>query len=241
MTRHTALLAAMLLASAAPPAFSADPAIEAIEISSARDPDFKPYVRMLAGLDAFERLQAMAPGAALRFLLRPKQPGLTTDGVRLRIAGDAGSHEVLLDGSGYFTLPRVLDAVGEHADMVTNRKKGLYGWRVDVRSPGVPEGMRRLGDLRVECEVRWAVTQDELNIASRMMFKAMGGPCGSARVNVINLAPQPVANVTLITQERRATLPANPNAKDPGKVYVVPLHDKSWPDDTLIAFDAPPQ
>lgn len=242
MTKHAALLSSLLLACAAqaaePPA---DPAVESIEISTTRDPEFKPYVRMLAGLDAFERLHAKAPAAPLRFLLLPQQPGLSPADVKLRIVGDAGSHDVATDAEGYFALPRVIDAVGGNAELVTNKKKGLYRWRADVRTPGVPAGMRRLGDLRLECEVRWAVTQDELGPGKRLLFKTLGGPCNSANVGVFNFAPQPVSTVTLTAGDRRVTMPAQRQIKGQpagNNFYVVPLHDKSWPDDTLIAFDA---
>jgi hypothetical protein len=211
----------------------ADETLASVNISSARDPDWKPYRQMVKGVDAFERLHAKAPAANLHFVLRPQQSGLSLADVSLRIAGDQTSTPVPVDADGRFTLPRVQAALDENADMVLNKKKGLYRWRPDVRTPNLPANVRRMGDLRLECEVRWAVEYDDIGFVMRNMFRALGGPCNTARVNVIFPTEKPLLSLTLVSGEKRVNLLADAPAKE-RRSYWVPLHDASWPDDTLV-------
>ena len=41
----------------------------------------------------------------------------------------------------------------EDASVMPNRKARTMTWRAEIRTPGLPPGTRRLGDLRLECEV----------------------------------------------------------------------------------------
>lgn len=210
--------------------------IQTISIVSSKDPDWKPYRTMLLGLDAFDRHHDLAPGTALRFVLRPQQVDLTVAGVTLRIAGNQTSIDVPIATNGTFSLPRNQPASDENADLVLNKKKGLFRWRPDIRSTGVPVNARRLGDLRLECEVRWAVEKGDLSFVQRTLFHTLGGPCKTSSVNVLYLAPGQLSSATLISGERRESLPIN-RLNEGGHFFSPPIYDKSWPDDTLVEFE----
>ncbi|MES2072170.1 MAG: hypothetical protein V4488_17575 [Pseudomonadota bacterium] len=212
-------------------------------VNGTKDPEFKPYRQMLAGLDAFEQHQQLAPAALPRFVLRPQQADAGVNavsgvsGVTLRIAGDTTSIDVPLAADGTFSLPRNQSLAAEaNADLLLNRKKGLYRWRPDIRSPDVPAGARRLGDLRLECEMRWAVEQEDLSFVKRTLFRTMGGPCRSANIFVLYPAPEKLAGVSLASGQRRESLAAERLAGS-ALFYAPPLHDRSWPDDTLVEFE----
>jgi hypothetical protein len=187
---------------------------------------------MLKGLDAYEKNRDQAPQSTLRFKLvsanntpPPQDPGL-------RIVTDQRSLPVPVADDGSFILPRDEQAAAGNADLLTNTKKGSYRWRPEVRSANVPAGMRRLGDLRVECAVRWAVEYEDVAFVTRNMFRMAGGPCHSNLISVMFPASQPLSRVQMVSGERRADVKLAAN----GKSYVPPLYDAKWNDDTLLEF-----
>ncbi|UOD30789.1 hypothetical protein INH39_03360 [Massilia violaceinigra] len=237
------LLIAMMLAAGPTTAQDAEPVKEAeavkdvdtVQINAVRDPDFKTYKAFVAGLDAFDARHTLAPAAPLRFLLRPSAPDASIEGVTIRIAGNDTSIAVPLAADGTFAMPRSQAALDEDAEIILNRKKGSFRWRPDVRTPDVPANARRLGDLRLECEVRWAVERKEMGFAKRTMISALGGPCKTARVHVMQAAPRALAGYRMVAGQRSETAPAGA-VNDDRMTYVAPLSDASWPDDALVEF-----
>lgn len=220
-----------------PPASAAEDetgdAGQAVQVSGTKDPELRPYKTMLKGLDAFEAHHSMAPTAPLRFKLIAQKADLNLNDVSLRIAGEETSIALKLAEDGTFVLPRDPQALAENADLLLNKKKGLFRWRPDVHSAGVPPNMRRLGDLRLECEVRWAVEAEDLPLMTRTLFRAAGGPCSSKNINVVFAAAKKGTSASLVAGERRIPLELAPD----GLRYIAPLHDKSWNDDALVVLE----
>ncbi|HEU4851035.1 MAG TPA: hypothetical protein VFT37_02655 [Telluria sp.] len=200
---------------------------EEVKVSGMRDPDFKPYRTMLLGLDAFDKHHGRAPAADLKFVLRPLAPGGDIKGVTLRIAGEESSVAVPVSPEGTFTLVRD-PSIEKDAELLTNRKKGSVRWRPLVRSPGVPEGSRRLGDLRLECAVRWAVEKEGMSFVQRNLFAALGA-CNNKRIFVYYHVDAPLESATLREGGRTRDV-ARPGAT----FFSPPLHDESWSDDALV-------
>jgi hypothetical protein len=221
-----------------------------VTVSATRDPVDKSYRNMLAGMDLFERRHALAPQATLRFQLLPRLPDTQLDGIALRVAGDNVSLPVQVGSDHTFTLPRNADAAREDAALIASRKTSTLTWRADVRSPGVPAGMRRLGDLRLECLVG---VEAGLLSNNTQWFTSPERVCGTPDGNYLFFAERPVFAITLQDGERRATLPFNAlyagGTQTPATLpycdcqvlldrsYYAPLWDRSWSDDTLLSFD----
>jgi hypothetical protein len=133
-------------------------------------------------------------------------------------------------------------------------------WRTEIRTPGLPAGMRRLGDLRLECRVGIASSLvSNTNPLTQFISELMTSPtryCGQKNSKYLFFADKPVFSVTLVNGARREILDIDQlYAKaldDPGLVddlpycdcevmldrtYFLPLGDTSWPDDTLVVFD----
>ncbi|OFA05617.1 hypothetical protein [Duganella sp. HH101] len=208
----------------------------AVVVSTSKDPDWKTYRAFNAGLDVFDQQHGMAPTASLRFVLLPKAAGASLKDIKLRVAGDDISIPLAVAEDGTFAVPRSEAALKEDAELMLNRKPGTFRWRPDVHTPGVPPNARRLGDLRLECAVRWAVEQYELPYLFRKMLNAAGQPCVTARIKVDNIAPRPIAAMYLSLNGRRTQLPSS-LLEDGGKVYLAPVHDQEWPDDALLEFE----
>lgn len=239
-------------------------AVPQVDVPSTRSPVDKSYRKMLQGMQRFAHEQAaLAPQAALRFRLLPRQPGRTLDGVRLRVAGDTRSMDVALAPDHSFTLVRDETLWREDAAVLANRRTLSMTWRAEVRSAGVPPGMRRLGDLRLECRVGMeaGLVSNNAHLFA-WLDEALRSPervCTDPRGNYLFFAERPLFSVTLQHGARRATLPfhalyaGNPPASELPYCdcqvllehsYYAPLWDRSWPDDTLLSFeymdDTPP-
>lgn len=156
-----------------------------------QDPDWLPYRAMRRGLDAFARYHALAPDADARFVLRPQTADSTTEGLMLRIVQGDNAILVPVMADGSFSLPPGLPHTDDNAELVLNRKKDLFRWRPWIQSPDLPRNTRRLGDLRLECQVLWALEQ------ATTATPATGGVASSAQVHggpaVGNAAGAPVA------------------------------------------------
>lgn len=209
--------------------------IAEVVVSGIKDPDWKTYRAFTAGLDTFDQQRQLAPDATLRFVLLPKKAKASLKDIKLRIAGDTLSIPVPIAADGTFAVPRSEAATRENADLLLNRQPGTFRWRPDVRTPGVPANARRLGDLRLECAVRWTVEEYETPYVIRKLMYAAGQPCLTARIKVDYFAPRAIVAMYLKAGERRVQLPGD-LLEEGGKVYVVPVHDAGWPDDTLVEF-----
>ena len=234
-----------------------------VTVSATRDPVDKSYRKMIAGMDSFERHHALAPQASLRFQLLPRLPTTQLDGLTMRVVGDTIALPVSIAGDHTFTLERNAQALKEDAALIASRKTSTLTWRAQVRSPGVPEGMRRLGDLRLECLV--GVEAGLLSNNAKLfawlgeLFTDASRVCNTADGNYLFFSDRPVFAVTLRDGERQATLPfqalyaggTQSAATLPfcdcqvllDRSYYAPLWDRNWSDDTLLSFedmDGPP-
>ena len=255
--------AIIMLAAACGAAAQDVPAPPTVTVKAARDPVDKSYRKMIAGMDRFERDHALAPQATLRFQLLPRLPTTRLDGITLRVLGDSVALPVAVAPDHSFTLQRDARALAEDAALVASRKTATLTWRAQVRSPGVPPGMRRLGDLRLECLV--GVEAGLLSNNSRLfawlgeVLTDAGRVCSSPDGNYLLFAERPLFAVTLHDGARTATLPLAAlyagGTQTPSTLpfcdcqvllersYYAPLWDRDWPDDTLLSFeymDEPP-
>ena len=241
------LLLALFLAA---PAFAQD---DAVVVTSVRDPVKKSYRKMVEGAKLFEERKALAPDAALRFKLVPRKRNVQLAGVAL----EAGATQMEVARDHTFTLEYDRAALEEDAKVLSNRKAGTMTWRADVRTPGLPDNVRRLGDLRLECEVGMKaglISNYPKGFFGWLEETFGNGPdyCRRPTPRYIFFAERPLFSVTLAHGERRETLPVDllyaGAARDPSwkkdrycdcealfdRAYFIPLGDDSWPDDTRV-------
>ena len=221
---------------------------QTIHVNSIRNPELKSYRVMAAGLDAFDDHHALAPKAReVRFQLipGPDAPADIMQDVALRIAGSDTTITVPLSANGSFVLPRSAQADSEDADLVTNKKQGQFRWQASVRSDDVPPGMRRLGDLRLQCQVTVAIAKKEIPFLIRTLVAAKLRTtdwCAADALKMGTHSDPAIASATLLDGERRVAL----QVKNGGTSFLAPVGDTRYADDTLIelvykdAGDAPP-
>ena len=232
-----------------------------VVVEGLRNPVDKSYRRMVAGMELFEHRRHLAPAATLRFKLLPRNRATNMDGIELDLVGDSFQEPIDLAPDNTFTLARHPRALKENASVRPNRRAGTMTWRAEIRSPGVPAGMRRLGDLRLECYVGMAsglISNTPAGLLGWMGELLTRGPeyCDQAEPRYLFFAERAVWSVTLVSGTRREVLPAErlyaSATRDPewrkvlpycdcevllDRTYFLPLGDPSWPNDTLVQFE----
>lgn len=135
-----------------------------VHVSAMRNPEIKKYKAILAGLDSFDRHHALAPNVPeLRFRIQPRRGAGLPQQPKV---GIEGTHDFVLplalDAANRFTVPRSEAALDADGELVLNQKRRYYQVVPEVRSPGLPDNVRRLGDLRLECRVMIDIAKDEI-------------------------------------------------------------------------------
>lgn len=205
-----------------------------VAVAGLKAPELRPYQTMLRGAHTYEKLKAMAPDAPFFLMIKPRRAGLDIRTVTLKIVGEQTTVAVPVAEDGTFNLPILGDPEFAHAEMVVNQKKSdnAIGWRPRIVTPGLPPNTRRLGDLRLECEIQWAIDKSDMSFMARSAFALLGGPCNTSKVQMQFEAPAQLAGATLRNAERTQTI----RLTHGGSGFIAPVHDKSWPDDALIEF-----
>jgi hypothetical protein len=255
---RAALGAALILAGVAAggaraQATSSDPT-QHVEIHARRPEarEQKTLAQLRAAESAFQRHHALAPDADLAFRLYARLDAADLGRMRLSYVTDAERRPVPLDDRQRFRLdPSWTDA---GALLQANLPDGALAWKVDVRTPGVPDGARRLGDLRLECEADMfhGNLQRGIRTPAAALMAAEGDLCRLDDAEIW-FAERPIFGVTLQDGARRLRLPYRYVHCSDGtmalaalfdwpwalrdRAFFLPLEDASWPDDTLVVFD----
>jgi hypothetical protein len=261
--RVPAVLAlAFALACAAGWAQQKAPGLPPVTISAKANPDpaEKSYRRMVRGMDLFERRHALAPQASLRFRLLPRHRDTDMRNIRLDVVGRTVETRVPIAPDATFVLQRDRQALAEDAMVEPNRKVLSMTWRTEIRTPGLPPLTRRLGDLRLECEVGMeaGLVSNRRSVFDQIFGALSDTPdyCSRKEPRYLFFSDQPLFAVTLVAGQRRELLPVaqlyggasdDPNIQDDlpfcdcevllDRSYFLPLGDRSWPDDTLVEFE----
>ena len=236
--RPALTLCALLLACALPAAHADDEPVQSVHVTGITDPEMRSYRSVAAGLDAFDAHRALAPNATLRFRMRHKNgpPVTAAGGLQLRLASDDGSFQetVPIDATGLLTVGRNQAAYDAHATFILNQKNGRYTGHPEVRTAGLPDNVRRLGDLRLECRVTIAIFKEQVPFLAKATLNTLmmtSDWCAKKEFNYATLAPRPGLKGTLRDGERSRILASH------GWDLMVPIGDAGWPDDALVQFD----
>ena len=256
----TTVLVALSLNAAAQQPAAGQLAPVTISAQANRDPVEKSYRKMVRGMDLFERQRSLSPQGVLRFKLLPRKRDTSLNNLDLLVLSERVELPVPIAPDQTFTLPRHLQALAEDAQVTPNRKFLTMTWRTDIRTPGLPSNTRRLGDLRLECQVGMeaGLISNSSTFVGRLTSAVIDTPayCDRPAPQYLFFADQPVFSVTLIDGDRREVLPLNrlyagaidtPAWKDDlpfcdcevlvDRSYLLPLGDRSWPDSTLVVLE----
>lgn len=210
-----------------------------VEVNSIRNPEMRSYRSVWAGFKAFDEYRALAPGAPLRFrLLRPDgRPAGAADGLSLRLASDDGSAPVAIGADGMLDIARSQAAYDADAVFILNQKSGRFSARPEIRTPGLPDNVRRLGDLRLECRVAVAIAKEQIPFLARAAINTLmlgSDWCGKKDMNAAFTADRALDGASIGYGGRSAELILH------GESFMAPIGSPAWPDDALITLKFAP-
>jgi hypothetical protein len=184
--------------------------------------------------DVFDKRAAkQAPGATMSFRLPKVDPAQA--GNQVAIVLEDKRIPLPMTSANTFGFVRDYEAQDRDALVVANRyfpKGQMNHPLVQVRSPGLPDGVKRIGDLRLAC-----AAQIEMAKAEGLKFRAVLATvslfglniCDKLEVTKIEAPAAPYDTVTIEDGARRLVQPA--------KQRDTPLlNDKAWSDNARITY-----
>lgn len=216
-----------------------------VEVQGVKNPDMKSYRAVVAGLDAFVEHHALAPAVPeLRFRLtaREGQEQLAADALYLRIVGNSDPIPVTIAADGTFSVPRVQAAIDDNADLILNRKKGVLKGYPDIRTPGLAENVRRLGDLRLECQVMVAIAKKEMGLMMKLFVNTVTMTtdwCDMSfdrkKVRFSFRSLRPLESAEIVDGERREKIDAGDFS------FRAPIGESEWSNEARIELHYAPE
>jgi len=232
------ILLVALLASAG--AVAADEDANVIKVNGVKNPDMRSYRSIVAGLDAFDAHHQLAPSVPeVRFRLEAlPQHELNLPSLSLRIVGNGDPIPLAFAADGTFAVPRNQAALDDKADLVLNRKKGELQGRPVIRTPGLPDNVMRLGDLRLTCEVEIAVVKSEMNFLVRAALSTVlltSDWCNVKMGQFWFKSHGVLTDAAIVEGERREEIKFQRDG------YAAPIGDSRWSDEARIELKLEPE
>ena len=148
-----------------------------------------------------EQRDRFAPNSSLRFVASMTRDEPATRPITLRLTDGTRSVPIVLDTDGGFTLPTLPDGKwwleGNHGP----RQLRI---RPLVLSPGSDRYDRRLGDVRLQCRVLWAMGKADAPLIAAPLVGLVdaAGACDSRRIGFYERTPRPIQTATLVENAR---------------------------------------
>lgn len=221
-----------------------------VHVNALKNPEIRAYRAIAAGMDSFDAHRALAPAVPRLLFLVSRRDGTPLAGElpKARLTADDFNLALELGGDGHLKIPRSRAAWDAKAELELNRKKHQVRVEPDVRTPGLPDNQRRLGDIRLECLVKVAIAKEEIPFFWVMTIDGLllsrdwcswfnGDPhskFGDARYWPVSSSARLQA-ATLREGERSVALKAR------GHTFTVPLSDGSWSNDAIVELAYAPE
>ena len=202
-----------------------------IVVDGLRSPYRLTPTQLREAIDAYAAQRAQhAPDAPLRFEVFGFRTDPTLAGVRFRLLADNGDAiPIVLDANGRFTLPTI-DYSAKLYALQADRRSGSVRVRPLILSPGSSVEDRRLGDVRLNCAVAWAMMRQTLSVVARGMVGAVGGACASGDISVFFKTDRPIASATVVAGDAVKPVPLGPD----GGSFRYIGYDRALPDEARI-------
>lgn len=176
-------------------------------------------------LNAYAKNRYLAPQAPLRFRVED------------RSKADVALRFWLRTGDDIVNLPISSDGLVDLSNIVVTKETSLYSNRAildlhlrpEIFSPNTSNQARRLGDLRLECRITWAMVESQIPLPIKVTFAWVGNPCASKRVGIYQMVPFPLSRATVEYEGKTQSVPFNNSGS-----YRPPIYDKKVPDAAVV-------
>jgi len=217
-------LSLLALSPTVSPNRAAESKVDEIVVTALSKPLTLNSKELTRAVKAYHKLRAVyAPQSQLLFQIvgAAGSDRRVLEDLKLTLRSKEGSVPVPIDADRRFTLPT---SVGKGWTLIANRRVG-FGILPVVLSPGTGTSDRLLGDLRLQCEVQWAMAKPDLSIVMRATASAFGGFCKGSVLPFFEWSDRAIASASVsagalirpvyVTEDRMA--------------YRAPVHDKNLP------------
>lgn len=178
MKHHVVIAAALLAlgAGAAEPPATPLPDVQSVTIAGPLDAEWHSYRHAYKAAAHYAQLTRTRPLIQAHMQIRPREPGLPLDGLRIDVAGEKTALTIAVDGIGRATLPMLKQAYDEDAVLRLNRHAGYYRFsgRFTIREKD--DGVYDAAELRAACEQLLSAQREDGNL-----FRLFGKKCVGVR------------------------------------------------------------
>jgi hypothetical protein len=209
-----------------------EPPLPQVVVTSMKDPYKTAYRNIRKALTAQHDNPQLAPQARVRWMLFAKDGAPVTVPLPITIAGTNGQVPVVQDGDGVFELPATVPDLGDDVELRIGAKRSEVALVPLVETGGIDASSRRLGDLRLECEMTWRLEYDDIPFALKAAMKLMGSPCGSKNFGVPFHVRRKLESATIARDGQPLRLKLGWRSM----AFFAPLHDGALGNDTLITL-----
>lgn len=207
-----------------------------VHINAVKNPEMHAYRAIVAGLDMFDDQHALAPAVPrLLFKVRSRN-GKPLDAPlpTAKLTADDFDLALPVDADALFVVPRNQQAWDSKAELRLSRKRKDVRVGPWVRTPGLLENQRRLGDLRLECKVMIAIAKEEIPFWADALIDSLiltRDWCSFFKNEDRKWSvetPARLSSAVLHEGDRSKALEVE------GRSFEVPLADPSWGNDAMI-------
>jgi hypothetical protein len=174
----------------------------------------------------------LAPQARLRWMLFARDGTPLVPSPPIAIAGSDGQIAVVPDNDGGFELPAMVTGLGTDVELRIEAKRGDVMLVPLVETAGIDASSRRLGDLRLECEMGWRLEYDDIPFALKAAMKLMGSPCGSKHFDFPLRVRRKLDSATIARDGQATGLRLGRRSM----AFYAPLYDDKLGNDTLVTL-----
>ena len=204
-----------------------------VVVSSMKDAYRTAYRNIQKALTAQHDNPQLAPQARMRWMLFARDGAPVVAPLPITIAGTNGHITVVQDSDGVFELPAAVPELGDDVELRIGAKRGDVTLVPLVETGGVDASSRRLGDLRLECEMGWRLEFDDIPFALRAAMKLMGSPCGSKHFDYAVHVRRKLKSATIAHDGQTTGLRLGWRSM----AFHAPLYDDTLGNDTLVSLD----
>jgi hypothetical protein len=214
-----------------------------VHVNAVKNPEMHAYRAIVAGLDKFDDEHALAPKVPKLLFKVSARNGTPLPGPlpSAKLTADDFDLPLPIDqASALFTVPRNQQAWDSKAEFRLSRKRNEVKAMPWIRSPGVPDNQRRLGDLRLQCKVMIAIAKEEIPLWADMLVDSIlltRDWCSFFKDQDrawSEQVPAKLAAATLHEGERTLALKVH------GREFELPLADPSWGNDAIVDLEFAP-
>ena len=230
---YAVVVAACLIA--CPPVLAQEEAeqpLPQVVVSSMKDAYKTAYPNIQKALGAQRENPQLAPQARMRWMLFARDGRPLVQSPPIAIVGSDGQIVVVPDSDGGFELPATVTGLGTDVELHIGMKRGEMLLVPLAQTGGIDASSRRLGDLRLECEMTWRLEYEEIPMLARGAIKLMGSPCRSKNFGVPIHVRRKLASATITRDGQPLQLKLGWRSM----AFFAPLHDATLGDDTRITL-----